>query len=115
MNELRVPRVFISCAKGEHWGISIYEAAFFYHPLILSRDAGATSEYLRDGCNGILISGRNVKDIEQAMLKFHALRDSELDLYAKLSNKLAKKHDSNYFVTEVLPFITRGKKTDEYK
>lgn len=111
-SELSSPRVFISCGEGEHWGISIYESAYFYHPLILSKDAGSASEYLLDGRNGISIRGRNVGDIAQAMLNFHNLQDSELETYAKASNELVKKHDSNFFKSEVLPFLIRGKKSD---
>lgn len=112
-SELSSPRVYISCSKGEHWGISIYEAAFYYHPLILSSDAGATTQYLRNGSNGISIRGRNVKDIEEAMFKFHNTGQSELSLYAKLSNELAMKHDSNFFVSQVLPFLMKGNKNNE--
>ena len=110
LNELRSPRVFISCGKGEHWGISIYEAAFFCHPLILSLDAGAGSEYLRNGSNGISIKGRDIDDIERAMIEFHNLQNSDLELYARASSQLSKKHDSGFFVSEVIPFIMKAGK-----
>jgi glycosyltransferase involved in cell wall biosynthesis len=107
LNELRSPRVFISCGHGEHWVISIYEAAFFCHPLILSLDAGAGSEYLRNGSNGIFIKGRDIDDIERAMIKFHNLQNSDLESYARVSSQLSKKHDSEFFVSEVIPFIMK--------
>ena len=104
-SELNKRRVFISCGIGEHWGISIYEAAFFGHPLILSNDAGATSAYLNDGINGVSIKGRDTEDILKALLLFHDFSDNQLINYSHESEKLASKHDNNYFESKVKKFI----------
>lgn len=103
--ELKKRRVFISCGLGEHWGISIYEATFFGHPLILSSNAGAATTYLIHGINGISINGRDSEDILDALLHFHEMNDSELDLYSINSARIASGHDSEYFKTKVIPFI----------
>lgn len=103
--ELQIKRVFISCGVGEHWGISIYESAFFGHPLIVSTDAGAASSYLKDGINGIAIKGRLPNDILNALLKFHAMSDKQLSIYSIESTSLASLHDSDFFRTKIIPYI----------
>lgn len=104
-DELKRRRVFISCGIGEHWGISIYESAFFGHPLIVSADAGSASTYLKSGINGISIKGRNSEDILNSLMYFHGMTDSELESFSKASAKLARNHDTEYFKTKVIPFL----------
>ncbi|HEV2080937.1 MAG TPA: glycosyltransferase family 4 protein [Brevundimonas sp.] len=89
--ELEAGGVGMLVSRWEQWGVSLHEMAVAGLPLIASVQAGATSTFLIDGHNGILVRGGDVADLTQALARMAATSDEERAAMGRASRELSKR------------------------
>ena len=88
--------VFVMPSHYDHWCMAVNEFAAAGFPLLLSKNVGSSSTFLREGINGFLFYQKVKKSIIKALEDISALSDKELTKFAhesfKISRFLIQKH-----------------------
>jgi glycosyltransferase involved in cell wall biosynthesis len=85
---------FILPSHIEPWGVVVHDATCFGLPLIVSNEAGATDDLVRDRENGFLITDKGIESIVDAMLRMHTLDAKTYVSFSKKSLDLSRKFSS---------------------
>jgi len=97
--------VFCLTSTEEPWGMVIQEFAAGGLPLIVSKQCGAASLYLKEDENGYLCDGNNVAEIRTALLKMIRNSKKELLRMGEESTKLASADNSDLWASELLSIL----------
>lgn len=99
---------FILPSIWEPWGVVIQEACAAGLPIVATYQCGATTDFVKDGINGFIISAK-VEKIVEAMLKISKSSISELEEMSKISLLLANLRTpyklAQYFRTNIESLI----------
>ncbi|MDQ3192093.1 MAG: glycosyltransferase, partial [Bacteroidota bacterium] len=82
--------VFILPSHFEPWGVVVHEFAAAGFPLILSKEVGASEQFLKNDQNGFIFNGGNIVELKAAMQKVMNKKDTELIDMGQKSVELAK-------------------------
>ncbi len=74
----------------EPWGLVIHEAAAAGLPIIVTRNCGATNQFVKDGVNGYLIDEDNALSLKSAMERIINLGSEDLINMSERSRELSK-------------------------
>lgn len=74
----------------EPWGLVIHEAVAAGLPIIVSKNCGATNQFVRNYYNGLLVDGGNVDSLRTAMIKIIESKTEDLLLMSKRSRKMSE-------------------------
>lgn len=70
--------VFVLPSKFEPWGVVLQEYAAAGFPLLATSEVGATTEFLKDGVNGLVMHDHRVETIEAALNDIMQMTDEQL-------------------------------------
>lgn len=74
----------------EPWGLVIHEAAAAGLPIIVTRNCGATNQFVKDGVNGYLIDENSVLSLKSAMERIMNLEGADLINMSERSREFSK-------------------------
>jgi glycosyltransferase involved in cell wall biosynthesis len=101
---MRTARALVCPSIREPWGVVIHEGAAAGLPIIATNSCGATSSFVRDGINGIIVPP-NPNALKNAMLRMSRFNADELENLGQASQTLARLWSSNklahYFVENI--------------
>jgi glycosyltransferase involved in cell wall biosynthesis len=97
--------VFCLTSSEEPWGMVIQEFAAGGLPLIVSKQCGAASMYLKENANGYLCDGDNVAEIKAVLLKMIRNSEAQLLQMGKESTKLALADNSDVWASELMSVL----------
>lgn len=83
--------IFVLPSKFEPWAVVVHEYAAAGFPLLLSKEVGSISNFLKEGENGYSFTGGNVAEIKVALQKMIDLSDNSKNEMSDLSAELALK------------------------
>jgi glycosyltransferase involved in cell wall biosynthesis len=78
----------------DQWCVSIHEMALIGYPLLVSSEAGASSEFLINGYNGFSFKANKPGAIDHALKMITSLSNEKLEVFGKRSHDLAKRIDT---------------------
>lgn len=74
----------------EPWGLVIHEAAAAGLPIIVTRNCGATNQFVKDGVNGYLIDEKSIISLKSAMEQIMSLAGEELIKMSERSREFSR-------------------------
>ena len=97
--------VFVMPSHYDHWCMAVNEFAAAGFPLLLSKNVGSSSTFLREGINGFSFSPKSKKSIIKALEDISALSDKELTKFAHESFKISKIFDTKTWSKTLNEFL----------
>ncbi len=92
---------FILASDLENWGVTVHEAAACGLPLILTKNIGAASVFLKSSVNGLEIENRTIAGIKSTLEKFFNLTNKDLILMSNKSKEFSNKITEDIWVTQL--------------
>lgn len=89
-------RVFALPSREEHWGVVVHEAALSGCALLLSRQVGATDDFV-DQANAFLFDANSSRELKDAIVAALSMTDADLDLAYRQSIQRGKSISVNGF------------------
>lgn len=89
-------RVFALPSREEHWGVVVHEAALSGCALLLSRQVGATDDFV-DQANAFLYDANSSRELKDAIVAALSMTDADLDLAYRQSIQRGKSVSVNGF------------------
>lgn len=105
---LKETGVFILPSKVEPWGVVVHEFAGAGFPLLLSKQTGAASAFLREGKNGFSFDPQDQDSILMAMKSVIGLSDSKLAEMGEQSHELALEISPDKWADTLQSLISRS-------
>ena len=99
--------VYILPSKFEPWGVTVQEFAVVSCPLILSKNVGASEQFLKDRQNGVLIDKVSVKTLKSAMKQMIEKSDIELMEMSKKSHELGMSYTPKMWAERILSILKK--------
>ena len=97
--------VFVMPSHYDHWCMAVNEFSAAGFPLLLSKNVGSSSTFLREGINGFSFSPKSKKSIIKALEDISALSDEELTKFAHESFKISKVFDTKTWSKTLHEFL----------
>ena len=97
--------VFVMPSHYDHWCMAVNEFAAAGFPLLLSKNVGSATTFLREGINGFSFLPKNKKSIIKALEDISSLSDKELTKFAHESYKMSKVFDTKTWSKTLHEFL----------
>lgn len=94
--------VFVLPSSFEPWGVVLQEYAAAGFPLIATKEVGATTTFLDDTINGVLLADSSVSEIRSGMKQIIDETDEELVKMGKASHEISKRISPEGWVRQLL-------------
>ena len=92
----------------EPWGLVIHEAAAAGLPIIVTRNCGATNQFVKDGVNGYLIDEDNTLSLKSAMEQIMNLAGDELINMSERSREFSRSIQPECVSSSLLSLIHKS-------
>lgn len=89
----------------EPWGLVIHEAAAAGLPIIVTRNCGATNQFVKDGVNGYLIDENSALSLKSAMERIMNLEGADLINMSERSREFSKSIQPECVSSSILSLI----------
>ena len=97
--------VFIMPSHYDHWCMAVNEFASAGFPLLLSKNVGSASTFLKEGKNGFSFSPKSKNNIIRALNDISMLSDKELTKFAHESFRISKVFDTKTWSKTLHEFL----------
>ncbi len=102
---LKEKSVYILPSKFEPWGVTVQEFAVTSCPLILSKNVGASEQFLIDGENGYLMNEVTINSLKNAMKNIINLTKKELINMSEKSHQLGVSYTPKMWTNTLLSIL----------
>lgn len=89
-HEFTSARCLVLPSRVEPWGVVIHEATSSGLAVIASRQCGATTSFVRDGVNGILVQAGAQAELKEAMMRVAESEETVLESWSRASVTMAR-------------------------
>lgn len=97
--------VFVLPSRKDNWGVVLQEYAAAGFPILTSKRVGASSAYLQDNVNGILLEDSSPENLLKGMRWFASKSQSELIEMGLVSRKLSARNSAKIWCQSLLSIL----------
>jgi glycosyltransferase involved in cell wall biosynthesis len=92
----------------EPWGVVVHEFAHLGLPLLLSKEVGASTEFLIEGYNGFSFNPKCIRGLVEIIRMVSCLKDTDIDLMGKRSSALANRISTEHWSNTLKSILIRS-------
>lgn len=100
--------VFVLPSRKDNWGVVLQEYAAAGFPILSSKMVGASSAYLEDEVNGILLEDSSPENLLKGMKWFAKKSDQELIEMGQVSKSLSAKNSAKIWCKNLLSILNEA-------